>query len=129
MFRQQRDVVQPLPQRRNLNRKHVQPVKEVFAESACGGCFLQIPVGRGHDAHIGAARPVVTNSFVPLLLKDAQQLVLNIQRNFPHFIQEDGSALGGFKASGPVLHGSGERASARGQRTRFRIAPVEWRRN
>src|SRR5208283_2603015 len=102
MFRQQWQVINSLPERRDLNRKHVQPVIEIFAKTAGGYCFLQIPVRRGHNAHIRSARPIVTNSFVPLLLKNAQQLVLNIQRNLPHLIQEDGSALGRFKASGPI---------------------------
>ena len=104
MFRQKWDVIHSLPQRRNLNRKHVQPVIEILAETALGRCFLQIPVGGGHNAHVGAACPVVTDPFIALLLEDAQQLVLNIQRNFPHLIQENGSALGGFKASGAILH-------------------------
>ena len=68
MFRQQRDVIHSVPERRNLNRKHIQPVKEIFPESARGHGFLQIAVGRGHNAHIGAARPVVTHPFIPLLL-------------------------------------------------------------
>src|SRR5208283_672951 len=36
---------------------------------------------------------------------------LAIQRNLPHFIQKIGSAFGGLKTTGPVLHGSGERPS------------------
>src|SRR5208337_3742533 len=102
MFRQQWQVINSLPERRDLNRKHVQPVKEIFAKTAGGYGFLQIPVRRGHNAHIRSACPVVTNALIPLLLENAQQLVLDIQRNFSHLIQENGSALGGFKASGPI---------------------------
>src|SRR5208282_4110172 len=49
-----------------------------------------------------------TDPFIAFLLEDAQQFVLNIQRNFSHFIEEDGSAFGRFKASGPVLEGPGK---------------------
>src|SRR5208283_812181 len=108
MFCQQWDVIYSVPERRDLNRKHIQPVKEILAKSAVGHGLLQIPVGGGHNAHIGATRAVVTDPFIAFLLEDAQQFVLNIQRNFSHFIEEDGSAFGRFKASGPVLEGPGK---------------------
>src|SRR5208283_3278772 len=119
MFRQQWQVINSLPERRDLNRKHVQPVIEIFPKTAGGYGFLQIPVRRGHNAHIRSACPVVTNALIPLLLENAQQLVLDLQRNLPHFVQEDGSALGGLKTTGPVLHGSGERPSDMAKKLAF----------
>src|SRR5437868_9189830 len=123
MFRQRWNVVHSFSQRWNLDRKNVQSVEEVFPEFARGRLFFQIAVGRGHDPHIGTAGSVITNAFIPFLLENAEQLVLDVQRNFSHFIQEKGAAFSCFKPSGPILDGSRKRASDMTEELAFEQLP------
>src|SRR5437899_3645190 len=49
---QPRDVLGPLPERRQLERHHVEPVIEVLAEAALGHHRAQRPVGGGDEADV-----------------------------------------------------------------------------
>jgi hypothetical protein len=57
---QERDVFAPFPQRRQINGKNVEAVKQVTSEDARGDSILQITVRRGDYAHVsldGACSP------------------------------------------------------------------------
>jgi hypothetical protein len=73
---QPRDVLGPLPQRRQHDGEHVQAVVQVGAKGAVGDHPGQVAVGGRHQPHVhldrlGAAQPLEL-----LLLQDAQQLGL-----------------------------------------------------
>src|SRR5204863_6204010 len=57
----------------------------------------EIAVGRGDDADIDMNRPSAAQTFELLLLEHSEQLDLQFQRNFPHLVEEDRSAVGQFK--------------------------------
>src|SRR5207253_10283537 len=46
------DVVAPVPQRREMDGDHVQPVVQVRTEAAALDVVLQVAVGRGHDPDV-----------------------------------------------------------------------------
>ena len=73
-----------------------------------GDCLFQIAIGSRDDTHVSPARAVVANALVPLLLKNTEKLILNVERDFADFIKENGAAFGGFEAAGTVLDGTGE---------------------
>ena len=56
MIDEQRDVLAARAQRRRGDRDDVEAVEEVLAEAPGGDLGAQIAVGRGDDAHVGAAR-------------------------------------------------------------------------
>jgi hypothetical protein len=53
----QRDVFPPVPQGRQLDRDHRQPVVKVLAKLAPGDTIEQVPVGGGDDADVTGQRP------------------------------------------------------------------------
>ena len=53
MIRQQDDVGTALPQRRHMNRKHVEAIVEIGPEPTHFHVPLEGTVGGGHDADIG----------------------------------------------------------------------------
>ena len=75
-------------QRRHFDRKHVQAIKQVFAELALGDQFFQAPVGGGNYPHVGLDRLVATDLFVTAFLQHAQQLDLHGQGHIADFIEK-----------------------------------------
>ena len=88
MPRERRDVFAALTQRRHENRKHVQPVIQVFAKLAFAGALGEIAVGGGDDAHIHLHRPLATDGIDLAFLQRAQQLHLRGQRQFADLVEE-----------------------------------------
>ena len=91
---QGQDVLRPLPQRRDVQPDHVQPVEEVGAEQPAVYLLLQIAVG-GHDQPdiqldaSGAGHPLDG-----LFLNQLQQLGLNVGRQLTDLIQKQCAAVG-----------------------------------
>jgi hypothetical protein len=52
VLHQHGNVFPPFPQRRHLERKHVEPIKEILTERSVGHRCRQAPIGRGDDANI-----------------------------------------------------------------------------
>ena len=52
VLHQQRNILAPLPQSRQMNADHVETVEEVFAKGAGFDQALQVLVGRRDDAYI-----------------------------------------------------------------------------
>src|SRR3989449_7011984 len=57
LFRSLRDVGTTLAQRRDRDRKHVQPVEEVGTEAPRPHRFLEIAIRRGDHPHVYPKRP------------------------------------------------------------------------
>ena len=83
MLRQQRNVLLAFAQRGDLNRKDIETVIKVFPEPARGHVLLQIPVGGGDDAHIGAPGAVFADPLITLFLQRPQQFALQFQGTSP----------------------------------------------
>ena len=75
-----------------MQRHHVKPVKQVFAESSLFHHFRQIAVGRGNDPHIHPHGHVATHPLKFALLNRPQQFHLQRQRQLAHFIDKQGAA-------------------------------------
>ena len=104
-----RDVFLALPERRDRDGENIEPVEQVFPESALPDLFLQIPVGGRNDPHIdldgfGAAQPLKL-----AVLDDPEQLGLKIHRHLADLVEKQGAVVGKFEAPHLPGIGAGER--------------------
>ena len=76
MIRQQRDILHPVPQGRQLHPDDIDPVIEVFPEFPLLDEFLKPPVGRGDDPDVRWDTFHSTQRFVGLFLKHPEQTYL-----------------------------------------------------
>ncbi len=79
VFRQQSDVSSPIPERRKVDRKHVQAVIEVGAEFFLFHHTAQVLIGRGNDPHVGAQSMAAAQALELLFLEDPEKLRLQFQ--------------------------------------------------
>ena len=108
---QLRDVLAPLAQRRQPDRKDAQPVVEVVAERTVSHHSPEVAVRRGDDAHIHFLRLRRPEPFERSLLQHAQQLGLQFERQIANLVEEEGAVMRELEASLPRRHGAGECAA------------------
>jgi len=107
---QDADVVRPFAQRRDRDRHHEQPMKEVAAKRGAFPQRIDLQVGRGNETHVDAPNPRLTEPAILLLLQQAQQLHLCGGRQRVDLIEKQRAPLrGGDQAFGRLLR-SGEGA-------------------
>ena len=110
MLHQQRDVVAPLAQRRQLDADHVQPVEQVLAEAAVLHLALQVDVGGGDDAHVDLDRLHAAEAHELAFLHHAQQLGLRLDRDVADLVEEDAALVGEVEQALLRIDRAGERA-------------------
>src|SRR5581483_11710161 len=111
MFCEERDVVLPLPERTDLDRKYVQPIEQVLAKTTGGHSLFQVAIRRRDNPDVCQPRAIFTHPLVAFLLEHAQELALHVQRHFADFIQKQRAALRSFETASAVLDRAGERAA------------------
>ena len=89
VLHQQRDVVAPLAQRRQLHRNHVEPVEQILAERAVRDHPVEIGVGRGDDPHVDLDGVRVADPLELALLQHPQQLRLQRRAHRPDLVEEE----------------------------------------
>src|SRR6267143_1815722 len=75
---QQGDVFSSFPQRRHLNRKNVEPVKQVATKGARGDGSLQVSVSGGNHPNIRSDGSSSTDTFKFVFLKHTQESDLGL---------------------------------------------------
>src|SRR5208282_3756649 len=88
--REHREVLAPLAQRRNGDRKFGEPVVEVGAETGGGNARLKLLVGGGNKANIEGRGLDAAERAQFALLNDAQQLDLGGRREVSYLVEEQG---------------------------------------
>jgi len=83
----------PTSSRRSLNEgtsigKTLSRIIEVEAETACPGSGQKVAIGGSDQAHLDRARALVPHPFQIVLLQDAQQLALQVERDFSDFVED-----------------------------------------
>ena len=109
-FRQQHDVLLPFPQGRDIDGQHAQAVEQILPERAVAHALLQALVGRGDDADVDRPGELAADTAHFLVLDDAQQVDLGLQRHVADLVQEDGPPFRQFElARLALLLRAGER--------------------
>src|SRR5215472_9769745 len=104
---QQRNILSPLPQRRQLERQDGEPVVQVLAEGVRPDERGEVLVGGGDDADVDLEGVRPPHAFEFPFLDDPEQLGLKRRGGLGNLIQEEGPAMCFFKqprlfASAPV---------------------------
>ena len=108
VIHEQRDVLPPLAQRRDLDPHHVDAVVEVGPEGPFLDAPLEVAVGGGDHADVRAQGSRATDDVVGPVLQDAQQLHLQARRHVADLVEEERPPLGEGEAPGLVALGAGE---------------------
>src|ERR1700722_13475696 len=93
------DVLFPFAQRRQGNRKSIQPIVKIFPELTVANHLPQVPVGSDNDADIHLRGTCAADGLEFAFLEYAQQLGLKFQRHISNFIEEQRPAIGKRKAA------------------------------
>src|SRR5882757_2916713 len=88
---QQGNVFSSLPERRNLNRKNVEAVKQIAPKFTLNDGSLQVAIGGGDDTRIGSDGLIATHTLKLPLLEHMQQRNLSFRWQFTHLVKEDGA--------------------------------------
>src|SRR6267142_576095 len=108
IFHQQSNILSSLSKRRNLNRENLESIKQITTEGSAGYRSIQITIRGGDHTNVDLDGLRSTDPLEFPFLKDSQQCNLRVRRQFAHFVQENRSAVGQFKAAESALHGSRE---------------------
>src|SRR5437016_8552570 len=108
---EQRNVLAPLAQRRELERHHLQAIVEVLAEAPLLDGSRQLAVGRRDDAHVDGPPHRAAHRPYLVLLEDAQELRLERRRDVADLVQENRAAVGLREVPGCVADRAGESAA------------------
>ena len=107
---QQRDVLEPIAQRRQMQAQHIEAVVEVLAELALLDRVLGILVGGGEVAHVDLDLAVPADPAHLAVLEHAQQLGLERDRHLGDLVEEERPAVRHLEAALALPDGAGERA-------------------
>ena len=110
MTGQNGDILDPLAQGRHMQWVHAETVIEIRTKAPLLDLHRQQPIGCGDDADIDPVTLIGTHPLNFAKLDRSQQLCLNRQRQFAHFIKKQGAALGQFKLADTIPAGAGKRA-------------------
>src|SRR5262249_52413502 len=105
---QWQDVVATVPQRRQPDREHVEPVVKILAKLSVGDGLLQIAVGGGHDPRVSAQRSCATETLELTLLQNAEELCLGGRAHFADLVEEERAAGRLFELPWLALRRTGE---------------------
>src|SRR6266699_2661677 len=108
IFHQQNNVLSSFSKWRNLNRKNLEPIKQITPEGPAGHGCVQVTIRGGDDTNVDLDGLGASDPLEFPFLKDSQERDLSVRGQFAHFVQENRSAVGQFKAAESALHGSRE---------------------
>src|SRR5436305_229147 len=93
MLDQQRNIVLPLAQRRQLYRDHVEAIEEILAELPLIHHLAEVDVGGGDDPDIDPDRLDPAEAHEIALLDHPEQLRLRLERHVANLVEEDAAAI------------------------------------
>jgi hypothetical protein len=106
---EQRHVPLSIAQRREGDGEDVQAVIQVVAELGLADGLDEVPVRRRDDADIDLDRIRSANALELVLVKHAEKLDLNVDRNFPDLVQENRPSGGQLKSAHATADRPGKR--------------------
>src|SRR6266853_701249 len=88
---QQGNIFFSFPQRRNLNRENVEPVKQIAAKRPLGDGSLQIAISGCDDPSVRLDRLIATHTLKLPLLQNMQQRNLSFRGQLTDLVEENGA--------------------------------------
>src|SRR5713101_7433703 len=88
IFHELGDISFPFAEWRQIDRKSIQPVIQIFAELSVPNHLFQVLVGRGNEANIDSRCTCTADSLKLTFLEHAEQLGLKLQRHVSNFIEK-----------------------------------------
>ena len=107
---QGRQVLEPLAQRRRVDRDHVEAVVEVLAEAPGLDLLGQVAIGGRHHAHVDVDGGGGAHRLDLAVLQHPQHLGLGARRHVADLVEEHGAAVGGDELADLLAHRAGEAA-------------------
>src|SRR5207245_2147745 len=117
---EKRHVPRALAQRGRLNGENVQTVIEIAAEGFPGDEAGEVLVGGGDQAHVHAHRARAADALEFLLLEDAQELRLELERDVANLVEEERAFIGELEAADFLGDGAREGAAFVAEQLRFK---------
>src|SRR5690606_29868654 len=117
--RESGNILDALAKRWHLEVDHVQPIVEVLAKLSAFDEALDRSVRGGDDAHVDGASAVLADASHLVLLKDSQELRLQIEARVRDLVEEDRSSGGLLEETDAVAEGAGERAARMAEKLAF----------
>ena len=90
---QQRDVITPFAQRRQRDRKHVQPVVQIVAKAVLPDFLGEIAIGRRHHAHVDIDGARAAQSLELPFLEHPQEFWLQLGRQIADLVEKERSSM------------------------------------
>ncbi len=114
-----KDVLAPLPERRQPQRDDGQPVVEILPEPASPDSRLQVLAGGGHEPDVDRLAPRAPEPPHGLLLEDLEELRLQALRQEPDLVEEQRPPVGRLEEPRLGLPGVRERAPLESEQLRL----------
>ncbi|OKO85134.1 hypothetical protein AC629_19835 [Bradyrhizobium sp. NAS80.1] len=93
MFSQRNDILDPFAKRRQFAYETRDAMKEISAKLTASYHFQEVAIGSTNQAKLGSVPCAPAYTLIAAFLNDTQQLCLEGQRQFPHFVEKQGAAV------------------------------------
>src|SRR5262245_46426676 len=110
MARQRWKVLEPVAQRRDRDRKHVETVIEIAPERPVFDHALEVAIGGRYDPYIDLLSPGAAKPFEFALLQDTQELGLHLPGDVADLVEEERAPVRQFQPARPARSRPGESA-------------------
>src|SRR3989338_1753916 len=107
-FNKIRQIFLPILERWKNNGDHIETIKEIFPKSFLFNLMKKIPMRGSDNTHIHGCFMIGPDTPDLSVLQNPQKLGLELQGEFPYFIQKKGPLMGGLKNTPTTIHGSGK---------------------
>ena len=97
-----------LAQRRRKDGKDLEPVIEIAAEFFVGNHLCEVAIGGGNQTHVHRDGARAAEALDLALLQRAQELGLEVEREFANFIEKERAFVGELDAADLAGDGAGE---------------------
>src|SRR5208337_1362876 len=114
-----RDIICPLPERRNFNRNNIETVKKIFSETSVFNCRLKVLIGRRDDSDVNIDSLGTAYPLKRTFLQDSEELHLKHLRHLPYFIEKYSPSVRKLKPSDPGRYCTRKRALFMSEQFRF----------
>ena len=107
-FRERQNVFAALPQGRQVDRKHAEPVEQIGAEPPLPHSSLEAAIGRRNQPHVDPPGLRGAQPLERALLDDTQQRDLHLGREFANLVEKQRAGICQFEAADSSHRCAGE---------------------